>query len=221
MLLSRIKAWLTRSIPSSTGPGKERLGLVQLKLDEPRAWVGSYPDIPTPEQPMSLQMFVARFVCGDIYAEDTPALAADLLETGYDTPSLRRLAGETQVHCHADAAELIDRIICEAGFPVPFPVFQARMLVTRHIARRVIAGQLDPWRGVSDVKETWGWRDDMPHSDVKLILTAWDEYTWDQEAQRYRPVVFDDLLDAFACVARFTDEQCTVLPSLAEPASPS
>jgi hypothetical protein len=182
--------------------------IVELHLKESWPWVGRYPDVPPAEERLSLEMFVARFVCRDIHGEDTPSLAADLLEAGYDTPSLRRLAGEMHVENHADASEYVDRIAHEAGFPVPFPLRKAQMLVTRHLARKVIAGQLDPWRAAGDFERTWGWRADPEQPDVKLILVAADEFIWDQEAQRFRPVVDADLLDAFARLARLTDEEC-------------
>jgi hypothetical protein len=172
--------------------------------------VGSYPDVPAPETSLTLELFVARFVCGDIYGEDTPALARDLLEAGYDTPSLRRLAGETQVHNHADAAELVYRISREAGFPVPFPVQRSRMLVSRQIARRVIAGERQPWAAVTDFKEIWGWRTKTDNSDVNSIVDADDEFVWDPAEQQFRPVVDADLLLAFARVARMTDEECAI-----------
>lgn len=209
MLLPRFKRWLTRVAPISTDPtAKEPLDLVELRLDDPRPWVGSYPDVPAPEPKQSLQMFVARFVCGDIYGEDTPSLAADLLESGYDTPSLRRLAGETRVHCNADADELMDRISREAGLPVPFPLRHARMLVARQIARKVIVRECDLWSGVRDLKDVWGWREQTEIEDVNAILRAADEFVWDPEEQRYRPVVDADLLDTFARLARLTDAQC-------------
>jgi hypothetical protein len=196
------------NVGSVPGDPSGAAAILRLHLKEPGPWVGHYPDVPPPEQRLSLEMFVARFVCGDIYGEDTPEMAADLLEAGYDTPSLRRLAGEMQVHDRADASAYIDRIAREAGLPVPFPLRQAQMLVTQHIARKVIAGQLDPWRAVGDFEETWGWRTDPQQSDIRLILAAADEFIWDQEAQRYRPVVDQDLVDAFARLARLGDEAC-------------
>jgi hypothetical protein len=192
-----------------TGAASE---IVELRLTKPRHWIGRYPDVPPPEEGLSLEMFVATFTCRNMYGEDTPAIAADLLEAGYDTPTLRRLAGEMHVENHADASEYIDRIAREAGLPVPFPLRRAQMLVTRHLARKVIAGQLDLWRAVGEFEETWGWRTDPHQPDIKLVLVSVGEFVWDQEEQRFRPVVDADLLDAFARLARLTDEEC-VAPS--------
>jgi hypothetical protein len=196
------------SVGSEPGDPSGAAAILGLQLKETPSWVGRYPDVPPPEQRLSLEMLVARFVCGDIYGEDTPEIAADLLEAGYDTPSLRRLAGETDVHNHADASAYIDRIAREAGLPVPFPLRQAQMLVTRHIAREVISGQLDLWRAVGDFEATWGWRTDPCQPDVRLVLVAADEFIWDREEQRYRPVVDQDLVEPFARLARLTDEEC-------------
>jgi hypothetical protein len=185
--------------------------IIELGLNEPRTWVGNYPDVPPPESKLTLQMFVARFACGDIYGEDKPAIAADLLEAGYDTPSLRRLAGETQVHCHADAAGIVEQIMREAGFPVPFPLNCARLLVTRQIARKVIAGEREPWSAVRDLNDVWGWRrPETGIQDVDAILRAADEFVWDAEEERFRPVLDADVLEAFARLAKLTDAECAV-----------
>ena len=39
-----------------------------------------------------------------------PLVAADLLEAGYDTPSLRRLAGELNVASYSDVEPLVARM---------------------------------------------------------------------------------------------------------------
>jgi hypothetical protein len=153
-------------------------------------------------------MFVARWVCGDIYGEDTPQLAADLLEAGYDTPPLRRLAGEMQVRCRADVAEIMERVTREAGLPVPFPLGQARMLVTRQIARKVIAGECKPWSAAGDLNGVWGWRTETDNHDVNAVRRAADDFVWDPDEQRFLPVIEADLLQAFARLAKMTDEQC-------------
>ena len=208
MPLSRFRRWFNRR-SSTTGPANDQPELIGLRLAEPRSWVGKFPGVPAPESSPTLQMFVARYTCGDIYGEDTPALARDLLEAGYDTPSLRRLAGETGIHCHADAAELMDRIAHEAGLPVSFPVVHARMLVTRQIARLVIAGEREPWRAVGDLNSVWGWDSKTENQDVNTVLAA-DDFVWDPEEQRFRPVVDADLLNSFARLATLTDEECQV-----------
>lgn len=210
--LSMLRVFLKRVLGSrepdqSFGETLQDSGIYALKLDEPREWVGRYPDIPPPDRTLTLQMFAARFACGVIYGEDTPALAADLLEAGFDSPSLRRLAGETQVRCNADAAELVDRITREAGLPVPFPVEKARLLVSRQIARQVIAGERDPWRGAADLQGIWGWRSYPSDEQIRGILTAADEDAWDPKAQRFRPAVDSDLLDSFARLAMLRDDQ--------------
>ncbi|UWZ84971.1 hypothetical protein [Occallatibacter riparius] len=210
-MLNRFLRRIARSNPrgdSELGGASAPAEIVELRLSEPRPWVGKYPEIPPPESELSLQMFVARFVCGDIHGEDTAAIALDLLEAGYDTPSLRRLAGETQVHCDRDAVELMERITKEAGFPVPFPVQQARMLVSRQIARLVIAGEREPWRAVGDLDSVWGWYSEVNNGDVNTIRRLGHDFVWDQEEQRFRPVVDADLLDSFARLAKLTDEEC-------------
>jgi len=73
-----------------------------------------------------------------------PGIAADLLEAGFDSPSLRRLAGEIAT-CSADVEELVAKVIREFGLPYPMPEEQAQLIFARQLAREVIAGRRLPW----------------------------------------------------------------------------
>ena len=115
-----------------------------LKLDPPRSWRGQYPDVPEPDSDLSVQLIAARWRCNDIYGEDMPGIAADLLEAGFDSPSLRRLAGEIAT-CSADVEELVAKVIREFGLPYPMPEEQAQLIFARQLAREVIAGRRLPW----------------------------------------------------------------------------
>jgi hypothetical protein len=67
-----------------------------------------------------------------------PSIATDLLEAGYDSPSLRRLAGEMNVQCSADVEELVFH---ELSAPYPLSETEARLILVRQLAREVIAGE--------------------------------------------------------------------------------
>jgi hypothetical protein len=198
-ILGSRRAHLNRRLPGHS----EHPEILELKLGEPRDWVGNFLDVPLPEVKLSPQMFAARWICGDIYGEDTQAIAADLLEAGYDSPSLRQLAGAIQIQSRADAADLMKRIIREFNLPVQFPVDQACLIVSRQIARTVIAGRRDPWRGCADIELIWSGH--AEHRIVKAILAAADDLVWDSERQTYRPVVDSDLLKSFAELGKLTD----------------
>lgn len=51
-------------------------------------------EIPLPDPSLTPILIAARWVSHDLYNQDMPGIAADLLEAGYDTPALIRLAGE-------------------------------------------------------------------------------------------------------------------------------
>jgi hypothetical protein len=58
-----------------------------------------FPDVPVPKAPTVPELLAARWIAGDLRPEQTPGIAADLLEAGLDTPSMRKLAGEIHVRC--------------------------------------------------------------------------------------------------------------------------
>ena len=57
-----------------------------LKPRQPAPWVGKYPDVPPPESTLSIRYVAARWACGELYGEDMPRIAADLLEAGMAAP---------------------------------------------------------------------------------------------------------------------------------------
>lgn len=207
MLPSWFRRFLTKAhLPDGTEVRRTgRADLVELKLDQPGSWVGSFAHVPPPSPEMTIELFAAQWICEAIHGEDTPARAADFLEAGYDSPSLRRLAGETQVACSADVAELMRRVIRDFELPDPFSLRHARLLLTRQIARKVIAGLQDPWLAASQVEGIWGWRPD--DCDVRDLLNCMDEVVWDPRDQRFRPTGLSDLLEQFARVGMLTDDQ--------------
>lgn len=135
-----------------------------------------------------------------------PALAADLLEAGYDTPSLVRLAGEMQIQSNADAEPFVIKAFQELGVPWPLSEVQAKLITTRQIAREVIAGRQDLYRAASHLEVVlWGWR--PATEDLEFLFVLNDELSWDQEHQRYVPAILQDQLETFARLASLTDEQ--------------
>lgn len=60
----------------------------------------------------------ARFILGIAPARVMPANAADALEAGHDTPSLRRLAGESPEDEYA-IRKLVQNALGELGLPEP------------------------------------------------------------------------------------------------------
>jgi hypothetical protein len=81
--------------------------------------------------------------------KDLPAAAADALEAGYDSPSLRQLAG-------ADGADfesvrnLFSQSLDELGIPIPSPA-EAGLASARRIAGRIVRGEVAPYDGAKQI----------------------------------------------------------------------
>jgi hypothetical protein len=172
----------------------------------PISYAKEYPDVPHPDPALSPNLLAARWQSRDLYGEDMPRVAADLLEAGYDTPSLVRLAGEMNVGSSADVEPLVGRMFRELG--VRYPIFQteATLIVARQIAREVIAGERNAWAAANHLRgwDTVGWGTD---EDLQAIYAINDELDWDPE-YKSRPSLEslrESLLDSFASLARLED----------------
>jgi hypothetical protein len=187
--------------PTMTQPLKEASSKVMRELDRS--------NIPSPDPSLTPILIAARWISHDLSNEDMPGIAADLLEAGYDTPALIRLAGEMQIYGSPDADRLIGKAFHELGIPWPLSEVQAGLIATRQIAREVIAGKRDPYRAASHLEVVlWGWR--PVTDDLEFLFTLNDEFSWDPEHQRYLPAILQDQLETFARLACLTDEQITL-----------
>jgi hypothetical protein len=178
-----------------------------LYTSPPLSYSQEYPDVPPPDAALSPYLLAARWQSHDLYGEDMPRVAADLLEAGQDTPSLIRLAGEMNVRCAADVEPLVGRVFRELGVRYPISETEANLVVSRQIAREVIAGERNPWAAANYLELViWGWRG-ATIPIVEDILWINDEIDWDQEC-RPRPLadLRTSLLNCFASLARLTDE---------------
>lgn len=164
-----------------------------------------YPDVPSPEVMLAPYLLAVRWQCHDLYGEDMPRLATDMLEAGFDTPSLIRLAGEINVKSSADVEPLVDRMFQELGVPYPITEFEAKLIVSRQIAREVIAGERNEWAAANHLEiAIWGWEGTaIPQLDEIFMIN--DEIDWEQKYRRPLAELRTSLLDCFASLARLTD----------------
>jgi hypothetical protein len=96
----------------------------------------------------------------------------------------------------------------EFDVPSPLPEKKARLIVTRQIARGVIAGERDLERAAGYLEMViWGPDWNAPNENLATIFALYDELAWDPKEQRFRSLITDDLLDAFARLAKLTDEE--------------
>ena len=89
----------------------------------------------------------ARWQLHEILPEDVPAAARALLEAGFDTPSLRVLAGLTSP-TSADLHPWIDRYFSEAGLPT-ITDDEARWRHVRGTAHGIVTGAITPREGAT------------------------------------------------------------------------
>lgn len=187
-------------IPSSAAE------MISITAPTPRDWSFEFPNVPKPEDKPSIHLIAAAWQCHDLYGEDMPRVAADLLEAGYDTPSFRRLAGELQIRNSADAQELVAKTFAELGVPYPLTEEQAQLIYTRQIAREVIAGRRASREAANYLERIlWGRR--PANEDLATLFALNDEWEWDSDAQRYAPAITSDILDVFARLGRLTDDE--------------
>ena len=153
-----------------------------------------------PEEPLSPLILAARWASNDLYGEQMPALAADLLEAGFDSPSLRRLAGEMHITRSADLELLVSATFRELGIHYPLSDKEGRLIASRQIAREVIHGRRNPWAAATHLEiRVWSWHCGIP--EILRIFDLNDQPKWDSP---FRPPVSkleQEMYDAFARLA--------------------
>jgi hypothetical protein len=164
-----------------------------------------FPDVPQPDATLTPHLLAARWQSHDLYGEDMPRLAADMLEAGYDTPSLIRLAGEINIKSSADVEPLVGRMFQELGIKYPIKEKEAKLIVSRQTAREVIAGQRNAWAAANHLEiGIWGWEGTaIPQLDEIYMIN--DEIDWEPKYRRPVEDLKTSLLNCFASLARLTD----------------
>jgi hypothetical protein len=176
----------------------------------PVCYSEKFPDVPKPAKPITPELIAARWAAGDIRPEQTPGLAADMLESGLDTPSTRMLAGEMRVGCRADVEALIVKMLRELGVKVPDSEVEAKILSTRQIAREVIAGMRNPWKAAHELKSIWQY-EIWHHQHLCDLANLVDEVHWDPGYGRSFPILHRELIETFALLGTRTASEKRML----------
>jgi hypothetical protein len=163
----------------------------------PVCYSEEFPDVPKPTTPTTPELIAARWAAGEIRPEQTPGLAADMLESGLDTPSMCRLAGEMHVGCRADVEGLVVEMLKELGVKIPDSEVEAKALSTRQIAREVIAGMRNPWKAAQELKSIWQY-EIWHHKHLCDVAQLIDEVQWDPPHSRAFPTLNRELIETFA-----------------------
>lgn len=97
----------------------------------------------------SLDLVASKWVLGRISSEALPQIAADLLEAGLDTPSLRRLAGEMRATL-GETGLLFEEILDELGVAIPDRSRAGRVLA-RTYAAQITEGSMAAYDGARQI----------------------------------------------------------------------
>jgi hypothetical protein len=112
--------------------------------------------------------------------EDFPAVAARALEEGYDSPSLRTLAG--LVEDTSEARSMFDRCLEELNITKP-DTLRAVMRLVRETARGIVQAEVEPCQGAQAIWELTLLVDErMPELDTFVYAASeWPDRPEDSE----------------------------------------
>jgi hypothetical protein len=176
---------------------KEQQDFRNLYTDPPISFAQDFPLVPNPDSELSPKILAARWVTHDLYGEAMPSIAAGMLEAGYDSPALRRLAAEIRVECSADVEDLVGRVFRELGVSYPMSEIDANLIFSRQIAREVIAGKRNAWAAASNLTiAVWSWR--PPNLDLGVVVGLLDALDWDAVNHDKLPEMTMELVGALA-----------------------
>lgn len=165
-----------------------------------------YPDVPKPDFGLTPSELAQQWLCQGLHGEDMPGVAADLLERGYDSPTLRRLAGVMGRPSSADVKDLIEQMLLELGVKLPQDDRLARLILTRQLAREVIAGLRNPWEAVAHVEALiMLWNSGIP--ELIQLAQIHEELNWNKVRDGLVERLADELVDVFARIGAATDEE--------------
>ncbi|MGA9672202.1 MAG: hypothetical protein WBQ94_23515 [Terracidiphilus sp.] len=166
----------------------------------PTTYSNEYPTIPKPKALTELDLLAAQWAAGKIWPEKMPGIAADLLESGLDSPSLRRLAGEMHVGCIADVREIVEKTFRELSVELPASGTAARQQTSVQIAREVIAGLRNPWNAAAELDRIWSY-EIWHHKDLCDIAQLLDELDHPSISRGDLPRLTEELIGHFAELA--------------------
>ncbi|WP_141223931.1 hypothetical protein [Granulicella pectinivorans] len=121
------------------------------------------------------ELLAALWMLYQVRSEEIPELAASLLERGFDTPSLRRLAGENRP-THADVADLVADTLRALHSRLPKDEVHARTIICRYLAAEAIAGRIAPFEAGDKIASLHDW-DTLTYSG-QIAITSIEAEEW-------------------------------------------
>src|ERR1700678_2992491 len=122
-----------------------------LYTDPPISFAEHFPEIPPPDSDIAPQLLAARWASRDVYGEDMPPIAANLLQAGYDSSALHRLAEEGNIALSPGLEQLLTTVFHDLSAQYPLTEDEANRILIRQVAREVIAGKQNVWAAANHV----------------------------------------------------------------------
>jgi hypothetical protein len=81
----------------------------------------------------------------------------------------------------------------------------AKLFLTRQIAREVIAGEHNPWAATTHLERIW--QNNCKIADIQLLFDLHDEINWDTANRGQIPALTVELIETFARLGARTDRE--------------
>lgn len=124
---------------------------------------------------MELHMAVILYALERLESCQLPQIATDALAKGYDSPSLRLLAGEMNPTM-ADSFPLFERILKELNIAL-LSKSEAGLEMAKYYANLIISDSIDPYEGS---KKIWEICEEI--DSISDQLTIFSELSWGYES---------------------------------------
>lgn len=141
-----------------------------------------------------LELIALEWAAGLLPPERLPQIAVDLLGAGFDSPTLRIIAGLLPAET-SDAHDQFERALRELGHAHTRPEGRRGLLLVREFAARMVDGRIPPYHGARAIWQLWLDYEDpdwpvVPRLDAFPI--GYDE--WEQLPD-LRPKIEADLIE--------------------------
>jgi hypothetical protein len=100
------------------------------------------------------KLVAAQWYAGELYGGDMPGIACRALEEGHDGPNLRQLAGLDNP-ARRNVTKLVEGALRELGVRAPIAKRDAALCMAGHVAREIIEGKVEPYRGACRIWLTY------------------------------------------------------------------
>lgn len=127
---------------------------------------------------MDIESAEAHWWFGKTPSSELPRVASDLLESGYDTESLRQVAG-LDAGSQTDIDTLFERALKELG-RIKLAREEAGLKLAKEVCREIVSGSLSPYQGA---RKIWWeiWENERGLDRLRVFVGLASEYEDDHK----------------------------------------